>query len=102
MDWKKQYDRDMRIAPQEVDGIGVEEVWELGGIIIVAKGSRTPLILRRFESHHLFVGGCWLIDKQLGENFHQAPVDPGFSNIMTGSVWDEIGKGRQEEEFYIL
>lgn len=67
----------------------------------MAKVSRIPLVLRRFKSHCLFVGGCWLIDKQLGENFHRAPIDPGFSNVMTGSVWERVRKDLQEENFYI-
>jgi len=29
-------------------------------------------------------------------------IDPGFSSIMSGSVWEEVGKSCQEEEFHII
>lgn len=74
---------------------------EVGDIIIVAKGSSFPLVLRRFRDYYLFVGVCWLIDSQIRERATFSAEDPGFSDIMRGSVWDEVGKSRQEEQFHI-
>jgi hypothetical protein len=38
---------------------------EVGYIIVVARDSRIPLVLRKLEEYYIFVGGCWLIDKEL-------------------------------------
>jgi hypothetical protein len=79
---------------------------EVEDIIIVAKGSSLPLVLRRTSDYYLLVGACFLIDSQilqieLDQNLSFTADDPGFSSIMRGSVWDEVGKSRQEEHFHI-
>jgi hypothetical protein len=75
---------------------------ERENIIIVAKGSWLPLVLRRCENYYIFIGACWLIDSQLRDRFiTEIDDDPGFSSVMRGSVWDEVGKSCQEEKFYI-
>jgi hypothetical protein len=73
-----------------------------GDIIIVAKGSSLPLVLRKTGDYYLLVGGCFLIDSQIshfGEDQGRAFTadGPGFSSIMRGSVWDEVGISREEE-----
>jgi hypothetical protein len=79
---------------------------EVGDIIIVVKGSFLPLVLRRTSDYYLFVGACYLIDSQIFQVEEEGgraftADDPGFSSIMCGSVWDEVGKSRQEEQFYL-
>lgn len=74
---------------------------EVGDLIILSSVSLVPLILRSVhaDAYH-FVGGCCLVDSLLqgGENeFAAMTEDPGFSQIMHGSAWDE-GK---IEEFWI-
>jgi hypothetical protein len=74
--------------------------WTVSGdIVIIARGSKVPLVLRRCEDYHFFVGGCLLIIGELRD--FTDPKDPGFSSIMRGSVWDEVGKSYYEEEFFI-
>jgi hypothetical protein len=37
----------------------------MGDIIVVTAGCKIPLVLRRYESKYLSVGGCWLIESQI-------------------------------------
>ncbi|KAF4609835.1 hypothetical protein G7Y89_g15788 [Cudoniella acicularis] len=71
---------------------------EVGDIIVVAVASTIPLVLRKRGGFYLFVGGCWLIDRELeatrSDNWQS---DPAFSRIMHGSAWDES----KLEKFYI-
>jgi hypothetical protein len=73
---------------------------EIGDIITVATKSNLPLVSRRDGDLYLFVGASWLIDSQLlvEPDFEN---DPGFSDIMRGSVCNEIGKTCHVEEFHI-
>ncbi len=80
---------------------------EIGDIIVVAAGSKIPLVLRKQgDGEYLFVGGCWLVDGQiedlpelrLGGRWHRGEVK-GFSEVMYGSAVEMIGKGCEIEEF---
>jgi hypothetical protein len=79
---------------------------EMGDIIIVARGSGVPLVLRPWQNFYLFVGGCLLIDKQSKIGWDNFPTtlnadDPCFSSIMRGSIWEGLGKTYHKEEFLI-
>lgn len=76
---------------------------EIGDIIVMARGSHVPLVLRAYKDLYIFVGGCWLVDGTLEEGFLRspAPIDPGFSSVMRASAWDEVGGLCQEQEFCI-
>jgi hypothetical protein len=96
---------------------------KVGDIIIVAAGSRIPLVLRRLpsspspspspsttntktekeknhENHddkckYLFVGGCILIDAQLRKlGEGNLRDEKGFSGIMFGSAWKGLREGK--------
>ncbi|MCJ1243391.1 hypothetical protein MMC30_000588 [Trapelia coarctata] len=78
---------------------------ERGDIIIVAKGSKIPLILRQFEDKYLFVGTCWLIGSQIDItkiNVNRKSEDlNGFSPIMFGDIAAELGRSCEMEEFVL-
>ncbi|KAE9367474.1 HET-domain-containing protein [Stipitochalara longipes BDJ] len=74
---------------------------KVGDIIAVIRGSSTPLVLRRSGKHYLFVGACWLIDSELQGTGMPGQDDPGFSDIMRGALWDEIGKSCELERFWL-
>ncbi|PMD41902.1 HET-domain-containing protein [Hyaloscypha variabilis F] len=74
---------------------------KVGDIIVVARGSSTPLVLRKSGRHYLFVGACWLIDSELQGTGMPGQDDPGFSDIMRGALWDQIGKSCKLERFWL-
>jgi hypothetical protein len=74
---------------------------KVGDIIVVVRGSSTPLVLRKSGKHYLFVGACWLIDSELQGTGMPGQDDPGFSDIMRGALWDEIGKTCELERFWL-
>ena len=63
---------------------------QLGDIIIVAAGCKIPLVVRPCDNFYLFVGCCWLIDREVLD-FRKVKDDPGFSPIMFGSLPGDIG-----------
>lgn len=73
-----------------------------GDIIIVSNVCNVPLVLRyATASTFHFVGGCCLVDSVLqgvADEFADLATDPGFSDIMHGSAWDES----RVEQFRIL
>lgn len=74
---------------------------ERGDIIIVAAGSRLPLILRPHEDgKYLFVGTCWLISGDLKtEDLTDTRVKgAGFSPMMFGSACKAARYGSVEVE----
>ncbi|KAJ9151264.1 HET-domain-containing protein [Pleurostoma richardsiae] len=73
---------------------------EVGDIIIVTPLSNIPMVLRRREGDgYLFVGMCWLIDSRITPGRFE--TDPGFSDIMRGSIWDDVGRTRVVEMFEV-
>jgi hypothetical protein len=74
---------------------------KVGDIIAVVRGSSIPLVLRKSGKHYLFVGACWLIDSELQGTGIPGQDDPGFSDIMRGALWDEIGKSCKLERFWL-
>jgi len=74
---------------------------KVGDIIAVIGGSTTPLVLRKSGKHYLFVGACWLIDSELQGNGMPGQDDPGFSDVMRGALWDEVGKTCELETFWL-
>lgn len=74
---------------------------KVGDIIAVIGGSTTPLVLRKSGKHYLFVGACWLIDSELQGTGMPGQDDPGFSDIMRGALWDDIGHSCQLERFWL-
>jgi hypothetical protein len=74
---------------------------KVGDIIAVVRGSSIPLVLRKSGKHYLFVGACWLIDSELQGTGIPGQDDPGFSDIMRGALWDEIGKSCELERFWL-
>lgn len=74
---------------------------EIGDIIIVAVGSRIPLVLRESEpGKYLFVGACWLIDSEIRNN-SLLDEDPGFSRIMYGRACEGLPDDYEAEIFDI-
>jgi len=78
---------------------------EIGYIIVVAMGCCVPLVLRRGGAGYLFVGMCWLITSQILRNVRGGSpgfgTDAGFSDIMRGGIWSEVGSTRRLEKFHI-
>ena len=64
-------------------------------------GYTVTLVLRRFEGDYLFVGFCWLIDSALQDVEDPPDYEPGFSDIMYGHLWDEVGKTSELEELWL-
>lgn len=61
-----------------------------GDIIIVAARSNVPLVLRQVcvageKEYYLFVGGCWLIESEIGDLGKIQEESVGFSPVMFGS-----------------
>lgn len=73
---------------------------EAGDSIIIAQGCCVPLVLRNQAPHNVFVGACLLLQGKLIDSGKMS-TDPGFSDIMRGSAWEEVGKTPHEEEFHI-
>ena len=71
---------------------------EAGDIVIVAAGCAFPLVLRKVDDKHLFMGGCWLIDSELRDlrNFSN---DPGLLSLMFGKACEWIVNACSPEEF---
>jgi hypothetical protein len=67
---------------------------EAGDIILVAAGSKIPLVLRKDGNRFLFVGGCFLVDSQIDVTKLKLNCGQleGFSKIMYGSAVEAIGK----------
>lgn len=59
-----------------------------------------PLVIRKDGDFYLFVGACLLIDSELADE-PDIQTDPGFSDIMRGSVCKDIGKSSRLDEFLI-
>jgi hypothetical protein len=74
---------------------------DVGDIIVVAAGSKIPLVLRKNENKFLFVGGCLLVDSQIDVTKLRLDCgeQEGFLKIMYGSVVEEIGKTCEVKEF---
>lgn len=89
---------------------------QLGDIIVVADGCPIPLVLRKSGAFYFVLGGCWLIDSKLESDFPhlirsdpwlggeshavESPSarlrdDPGFSDVMRGSVWGNGNSGKE-------
>lgn len=73
---------------------------QIGDVIIVAAGCKIPLVLRPYDNAYLFVGCCWLIDKEI-RDFTKLENDPGFSPIMFGSLAGDIGNTGPIEKFVV-
>lgn len=72
-----------------------------GDVIIVANGCPLPLVLREFERGYLLVGGCILIVSSIKNLVNFQADDPGFSDLMRGSAWKELGSVYHLQEFNI-
>lgn len=70
-------------------------------IIVIAAGSNIPLVLRKEEDRFLFAGDCWLVSSQIDVTKPKRDCGrlEGFSEVMYGSIVDEIGKTCVVEEF---
>lgn len=82
---------------------------EAGDTKIVAAGCTTPLILRKVDDGHQFIGGIWLIDSELefqeDEDYEgrfelKLKNNPGFSRLMYGAGCE--GKTGDDVEIYTL
>jgi hypothetical protein len=71
-----------------------------GDLIVVSPGSKIPLVLRQTEAAYKLVGGCWLIDREL-QDLTNLRDDPGFSNVMFGSVCSNMDNIVEVEEFVL-
>jgi Heterokaryon incompatibility protein (HET) len=70
---------------------------EAGDIIVVAAGSKLPLVLRKCSEGFLFVGACFLVDSQIDVTCITPKYEQleGFSKIMYGSAVEAIGKSSE-------
>lgn len=74
---------------------------EIGDIVIIAAGSRIPLVLRKFaDGKYLFVGACWLIDGEI-EDVTKLEENAGFSSLMFGSACEGLPDDYEPELFHI-